>query len=292
MFSRLVRTFSNVFAGRRPRLSQASPRLTYTDRAFLEGCCNVCGLATRFFYTDPALFRESLICAHCLTTSRYRSIARGLLEAVRRLAGVDAQSLVGLPRRVRGGRLSVYDTQLPFDHGGSAYPIPDILRKKTWLDVRLSTFRPEEALGRRLGPRATNQDLERLGFPDESFDVVITSDVMEHVRLPDRAHREIRRVLKTGGIYLFTVPHFRDREELTRVRVVNPDDPSKDVPLTEPEYHEDANSPDGRALSYRSFGTELDEKLRDLGFDVEYTRQDFPDSGIRNTELFFCQRKR
>jgi hypothetical protein len=284
-----LRTFSDVFANKRSQLSQA--RLTDTDRPFLEGRCNVCGFATRFFYTDPALFRESLICAHCLTTSRYRSIARGLLEAVRRLAGVEAPSLAELPRRVRGRRLSAYDTQMAFDHGDSAYPIPEILREKAWVDVRLSTFQPGERLGRRLGPRATNQDLERLTFPDERFDVVITSDVMEHVRLPDRAHREIRRVLGLGGIYLFTVPHFRDREELTRVRVVDPDDPSKDVSLTEPEYHGDANSPDGKALSYRSFGTELDAKLRNLGFDVEYTKQDFPESGILNTELFFCQRK-
>jgi O-antigen biosynthesis protein len=292
VFSRLVRTFSNVFDGRRLRLSQSAPRLAYADRPFLEGRCNVCGLSTRFFYTDAALFRESLICAHCLTTSRYRSIARGLLEAVRRLAGVEAPSLAQLPRRVRTRRISVYDTQLPFDHGDSAYPIPELLREKAWLDVRLSTFRPGERLGRRLGPRATNQDLERLAFPDEHFDIVVTSDVMEHVRLEDRAHREIRRVLKPGGIYLFTVPHFRDREELTRVRVVDPEDPSKDVYVTDPEYHQDANSPDGKALSYRSFGIEFDGKLRDLGFDVEYTKQDFSESGIRNTELFFCQRKR
>ncbi len=289
MFPRLFRTFSDVFASKRSQLSQA--RLSYTDRPFLEGRCNICGFATRFFYTDPALFRESLICAHCLTTSRYRSIARGLLEAVRRLAGVEAPSLAELPRRIRGRRLSVYDTQLPFDFGASAYPIPEILRDKGWLSVNLSTFRPGERLGRRLGRRTTNQNLERLRFPDGRFDIVITSDVMEHVRLPQAAHREIRRVLRPGGIYLFTVPHFRNRETFTRVQVVDPDDPTRDLYLTEPEYHGDANSPDGKALSYRSFGTELDAKLRDLGFDVEYTKQDFPESGIRNTELFFCQRK-
>ena len=57
----------------------------------------------------------------------------------------------------------------------------------------------------------------------------------------------------------------------------------------EPEYHGDANSPEGRALAYRAFGIDLDEKLRGLGFSVEYTKQDFPEHGIRNTELFFCR---
>jgi SAM-dependent methyltransferase len=285
--------FSSRLAGSRARLSQDAlpcprPRLAPRDTPFLSGRCNVCGSATRFFYTDPALYRESLICAHCLTTSRYRSIARGILDALRRLAGVEAPSLAELPRRVPGRRLAVYDTQLPFDNGGSAYPIPHILGEKAWLDLRVSTFRPDAPLGRRIGPRATNQNLERLRFRDASFDIVVTSDVMEHVRLAQAAHREIRRVLRPGGIYLFTVPHFRDRQTLTRVQVVDPEDPSQDVALTEPEYHQDANSPEGRALSYRSFGTDLDDELRGLGFDVAYTMEDFPDKGILNTELFSC----
>ncbi len=257
----------------------------------MSGRCNICGNTTRFFYEDPALYRESLVCAHCLTTSRYRSIARGVLEAVRRLRGVEAPSLAELPPRVRGRRLAVYDTQLPFDFGASAYPIPEILGEKAWLKVHLSTFRPGERLGRRLGPRTTNQNLECLRFADQSFDILITSDVMEHVRLADRAHGEIRRVLRPGGVYVFTVPHFRNRETFTRVQVVDPDDPSKDVYLTEPEYHGDANSPDGSALSYRSFGTDLDAELSGLGFEVEYTKEDLPESGILNTELFFCQLK-
>jgi 2-polyprenyl-3-methyl-5-hydroxy-6-metoxy-1,4-benzoquinol methylase len=57
----------------------------------------------------------------------------------------------------------------------------------------------------------------------------------------------------------------------------------------EPEYHGDANSADGRgALSYRSYGTDLDAKLQQLGFNVEYTREDHPESGRMNTELFYC----
>jgi hypothetical protein len=57
----------------------------------------------------------------------------------------------------------------------------------------------------------------------------------------------------------------------------------------EPEYHGNANSVDGRSLAYRAYGIDLDERLRELGFSVEYTKQDFPENGIRNTELFFCR---
>ncbi|MEP6993690.1 MAG: polysaccharide pyruvyl transferase family protein [Acidobacteriota bacterium] len=253
------------------------------------GFCNICGLATEFLGGDPALDREALNCAHCLATSRYRSIARGLLEAFRRLAGVHARSLAELSGTVTGRRIAVYDTQTPFSTGASAYPIPDLLANCPWIDLQVSTYRPAEELGRSLGARTTNQNLERLTFPDASFDVVVTSDVMEHVRLAEAAHREIRRILRPAGVYLFTVPHFRHCATVTRVEIVDPADPSRDRHLMEPEYHGNANAEDGRALAYRAYGIDLDETLRGLGFSVEYTKQDFPENGIRNTELFFCR---
>ncbi len=256
----------------------------------LPGRCNICGEQTRFYYTDPLLFRESLTCGQCLTTSRYRSIARGILNAVRDLAGVEADSLAALSGLSSEKRISVYDTQIPFYGEGNAYPIPDLLGRVSWIDVATSRFDPRQKRGKRLGGNTTNQNLEALTFPEASFDVVITSDVLEHVRLDEHAHREIRRVLKPGGVHLFTVPHFRDRTTFTRVEVVDPGDPSKDRYLTEKEYHGDANSEEGRALSYRSYGIDLDDKLATLDFAVDYTKDEFPELGIRNTELFTCRR--
>ena len=254
------------------------------------GVCNVCGQETSFYYTDPLLFRESLVCAECGTTSRYRSIARGILRAIRELGGVEAFSLADLATTTATRTLNVYDTQAAFYFYAGAYPVPDLLARCKWLDVQTSLFKPRQRLGKVLGRKITNQNLEALTFPDNSFDIVVTSDVMEHVRLDLRAHQEIRRVLKRGGIYLFTVPHLRDRREtFYRVAVVDSDDPAKDIFLTEKEYHGDANSKDGRALSYRSYGTDLDETLQRLGFTVDYCKTDFPRTGIMNTELFYCR---
>jgi polysaccharide pyruvyl transferase CsaB len=255
----------------------------------LPGRCNVCGNDTRFYYTDPLLFRESLTCARCLTTSRYRSIARGILRAVKDLAGVEAESLAALASIPSARTLAVYDTQIAFYGEGNAYPIPDLLARCAWIDVATSRFEPRQKRGKKLGGSTTNQNLEALTFPDASFDIVITSDVLEHVRLDERAHREIRRVLKPGGVHLFTVPHFRDRTTFTRVEVVDPEDPSSDRYLTEKEYHGDANSEGGRALSYRSYGIDLDDRLATLDFTVDYTMDEFPEQGIRNTELFYCR---
>lgn len=91
------------------------------------------------------------------------------------------------------------------------------------------------------------EDLTRQTFEDESFDLVITSDVFEHVFHADLGLREIARTLRPGGAHLFTIPWYRDRP--TRVRAewldgrvahrlppayhVNPVDPQGSLVVTE-----------------------------------------------------------
>lgn len=257
----------------------------------VDGQCNVCGKQAYFFYQEVALWRESLNCEHCRTTSRYRSITRGILRAICELTGDEATSLATLPHSSKT-RLRVYDTQPPFYCDPCAYPLPDLLKATGWVEVVLSQYKPKKPLGKVLAKGVTNQNLECLTFADDSLDIVITSDVMEHVRLDDRAHREIYRVLKTGGIYIFTVPHNRAWDEtLIRVQIIDPDDPSKDVHLLEPEYHGDTNSDEGGGvLAYRTYGKDVETFLAGLGFEVEYSCLDIEQLGIMNAELFYCRK--
>lgn len=44
---------------------------------------------------------------------------------------------------------------------------------------------------------------EKLPYPDSSFDVVTCVDVLEHVDSPGTAIREIHRVLKPGGLFMY-----------------------------------------------------------------------------------------
>lgn len=44
---------------------------------------------------------------------------------------------------------------------------------------------------------------EALPYPDASFDIVVCVDVLEHVRDLDQVIREILRVLKPGGMFLY-----------------------------------------------------------------------------------------
>ena len=50
------------------------------------------------------------------------------------------------------------------------------------------------------------QDLTRLTFDDSSFDLIVTSDIFEHVRRPFEGFQEIDRVLKPGGMHIFSIP--------------------------------------------------------------------------------------
>ncbi|MCA8903712.1 MAG: class I SAM-dependent methyltransferase [Hyphomonas sp.] len=50
------------------------------------------------------------------------------------------------------------------------------------------------------------ENLEALTFPDASFDLFVTQDVLVHVLDPASALCEVSRVLKTGGAHVFTVP--------------------------------------------------------------------------------------
>jgi len=51
-----------------------------------------------------------------------------------------------------------------------------------------------------------NENLEKLTFENEIFDIVITQDVFEHIYNPEKAFSEIARTLKQGGSHIFTVP--------------------------------------------------------------------------------------
>ena len=69
----------------------------------------------------------------------------------------------------------------------------------------------------RLGLKAhwVDVDSEPLPFPDGSFSVVVFSEVMEHLRYPQKALKEIARVLKPGGRMIGSVPNsFRLRNRL------------------------------------------------------------------------------
>jgi len=72
-----------------------------------------------------------------------------------------------------------------------------------------SDFTPDAAPGATAGG-VRSEDLTRLSYPDGAFDLVLTSETLEHVPDLGAALGEIRRVLVPGGRHLFTVPRLPD----------------------------------------------------------------------------------
>jgi Methyltransferase domain len=79
------------------------------------------------------------------------------------------------------------------------------------------------------------EDLENQTFADESFDLTITQDVMEHVFNPARAFSEIARTLKPGGAHIFTVP-LEKKEQASVVNAIK-DENGNPVILLNADYH-------------------------------------------------------
>lgn len=58
---------------------------------------------------------------------------------------------------------------------------------------------------------------EYLPFPDNSFDLITCSEVIEHVRNPDRALQDMYRILKPGGLLLISTPSITAEEWWARI---------------------------------------------------------------------------
>jgi 2-polyprenyl-3-methyl-5-hydroxy-6-metoxy-1,4-benzoquinol methylase len=60
----------------------------------------------------------------------------------------------------------------------------------------------------KLGIETVWADLDQpLELPDESFDVVVAGELLEHLRDPHQLAREARRVLRPGGTFVASVPN-------------------------------------------------------------------------------------
>lgn len=88
-----------------------------------------------------------------------------------------------------------------------------------------------------------NQDLEHQTFSDQSFDLVVTQDVLEHVFNPNNALKEICRTLKPGGAHIFSVPLI-NRHHKTAVWAEKNHDKGVTFIKT-PEFHANPVDPKG-----------------------------------------------
>jgi SAM-dependent methyltransferase len=109
-----------------------------------------------------------------------------------------------------------------------------------------------------------SEDLANLTYPSEYFDILLTSETLEHVPDLDKALAEIARVLVPGGRHLFTVPRLPGVAH-TFARVVTRSDGT--LADQAPRIHHPGG--DVGYLVYTEFGADLAETLHKAGFEVD-----------------------
>jgi SAM-dependent methyltransferase len=107
------------------------------------------------------------------------------------------------------------------------------------------------------------ENVEALTFPDHSFDLVTSTDVFEHVENDIVGFREIARVLRPGGNFVFTVPY---QDGHTLIRGVRETDGTIRH-LMPPEYHGDPF----RGMSvytWRTYGEDIVDRIAAAGLSA------------------------
>lgn len=133
-----------------------------------------------------------------------------------------------------------------------------------------SGYFPDHDFGRNIG-RLRNEDLEAQTFDDETFDLVIHLDVLEHVYQPFQLLREIERTLKSDGRCIFTAPTNRNRVMSEQVAFIKEDGEIETI--GEPEYHGNPQDVVGGSLVTWRYGYDLPLLIsRETGFDIEVLR--------------------
>jgi SAM-dependent methyltransferase len=225
---------------------------------FMAGFCPVCGKLTVMKGWSEN-FRETGFCAICRSSNRRRQIAYVLLNSLPAKKGSVSRSLRGL-RNLNGlPRLSIYNTE-------AQGPLHAYLSK-------LPGYVCSEYFGPKYSPGEVvngirHEDLSGLSFPDNSFDIVISSDVFEHVPSPYEAHQEVLRVLKPGGRHIFTVPFLQT--EYSDAVLAEPNGGAVRL-LKPPIYHLNPLSPNG-VLVYTLFSLEMLLRLYRIGFRAHMYR--------------------
>jgi SAM-dependent methyltransferase len=145
-----------------------------------KGYCPCCDRSVVFVSYNNWL-RDYFICTNCKSIPRERALM-----------------LMIEKHYPNWKNLKIHETS-PVNRGAS------LKLKRTCDFYSTSQYYPNEIQGIEING-FRNENLENLTFPEQSFDIIVSQDVMEHIYNPDKAFREIARTLRPGGAHIFSVP--------------------------------------------------------------------------------------
>lgn len=223
----LVRTISKTARQGKRALSNLSKLKVRT--------CKVCERLSIFLRTYDT--QEAECCIRCGANLRYEMLA----QLIRSEFGDELQSM----------NVMDLDPSSPLRHilGNAASCV------RTY-------YKPGAEFGStRAIDGAQAEDITCLTLASESLDLIVSSDVLEHVPDLRRAFTESARVLRPGGMHLFTVPVSR----VTERRAILADTGIQY--LLPAEYHLDPLDPNG-ILAFWNVGFDLPEVMADVGLVI------------------------
>lgn len=107
-------------------------------------------------------------------------------------------------------------------------------------------------------------DMQKMPYADDSFDLVIHSDTLEHIENPVVALTECRRVLRNGGLLAYTVPVIVDRVTRSRNGL-------------QKSYHGFPDTGSDDYLVHTEYGADMWQQVMQAGFDnVRMDTFDYP----------------
>jgi SAM-dependent methyltransferase len=194
--------------------------------------------------------REGEICLSCGGSIRGRQIGSALVNWINRTLGTNFLNAQIALRDLRVRSLRIAE----INSCGGVHKILNALP-----NVFYSEFEPQDKTIR-------HENLLTLSYGDESLDIVLHSDTLEHVPDIDRALSEIFRVLKPGGSMIFSVPIVRDgRDTLVRAKLEN----GEIKHFSPPSYHGGSYQTTSQYLVCYEFGEDFIALLKNHGFTVE-----------------------
>lgn len=212
---------------RKTKKALANSHHLFGSRIRICGCCNRLSIIASFSEGE-----EVKLCLRCLANFRYELLASEMRKLPLHTAGFTVMEL---------------------DHRSPLIPI--LSQASTY---HRTYYSADDARGSYRLDGSRCEDITQLTFPDNSIDLIVSSDVLEHVPDGPAAFRETYRVLKPGGMHLFTVPTYE--KTVKRAEIVG----GKISFLIEPEYHSDPLNPAG-ILAFWDYGKDLDTIFQDSG---------------------------
>lgn len=220
--------------------------------------CSICGASQLFVRTKLAI-RETYACRECKGLLREREQASAILA---RFPSPGVSTLAALTDTPAFGKASIYEPGTTGAFRRYFRLLSGYHQSDYYLESERVTATQE----------VPHQDLEATTYPDDTFDLVVSSDILEHVRQPQRAFRELARILKPGGLHIFTVPLQTPLRAATVARVDTSG--GTDRPLLPPHYH--GNGKGGRSLVYTDFGADIVDMLSETGYRAVLEQRSLP----------------